>query len=197
MPPPSDRTRPSLPPPASLVTPRLVLRRWRPDDLAPFAALNADPVVMATLPSVLTRAESDALVARTEASFEERGHGLWAVEERATGDHLGFVGLAAATFPAAFTPAVEVGWRLAAAHWGKGYATEAARAAVADGFDRLGLAEVVSFTAVGNERSRRVMERLGMSRDASEDFDHPSLPIGHHLRRHVIYRLRPGAADGS
>lgn len=185
------------PPPPSLETDRLVLRRWRDEDLAPFAALNADPVVMATLPAALTRAESDAPVARTEASFDERGHGLWAVEERATGAHVGFVGLAAATFPAAFTPAVEVGWRLAAAHWGQGYATEAARAAVADGFDRLGLAEIVSFTAEGNERSRRVMERLGMTRDPSEDFDHPSLPVGHHLRRHVLYRLRPQATDAS
>jgi RimJ/RimL family protein N-acetyltransferase len=191
VPEPSDRTPPAPAPPTSLETERLVLRRWRDEDLGPFAALNADPVVMATLPAVLTRAESGALVARTEASFDERGHGLWAVEERATGRHVGFVGLAAATFPASFTPAVEVGWRLAAAHWGRGFATEAARVAVTDGFDRLGLPEIVSFTAVVNERSRRVMERLGMTRDPSEDFDHPSLSEGHHLRRHVLYRLRP------
>lgn len=180
-------------------TERLVLRRWREDDLVPFAALNADPVVMEFLPARLTQAESDAMVARIEATFDERAFGLWAVEVAeagpAAGTFAGFVGLWPTSFDAHFTPAVEVGWRLARAHWGRGYATEAARAALADGFGRLALAEIVSFTAIVNQRSQRVMARLGMARDPAGDFDHPRLPPGHRLRRHVLYRIAaPGPA---
>ena len=176
-----------------LRTERLLLRRWRDGDLAPFAQLNADPEVMEHFPAPLTPAESDAMVARIEATFDDRGFGLWAVEVAKTGTFAGFVGLWWAAFDAHFTPAVEVGWRLARSHWGHGYATEAARAATADGFGRLGLAEIVSFTAVVNPPSRRVMERLGMTHDPGDDFDHPALPPGHRLRRHVLYRLaRPG-----
>lgn len=182
--------------PTSLRTERLVLRRWRDDDLAPFAALNADPAVMEFLPAPLSRAESDAMAARIEATFDERGVGLWAVEVAggaaagpAAGSFAGFVGLWPTSFDAHFTPAVEVGWRLARTHWGRGYATEAARTALADGFDRLALPEIVSFTALVNRRSARVMARLGMSHDPGEDFDHPRLPPGHRLRRHVLYRL--------
>jgi RimJ/RimL family protein N-acetyltransferase len=177
------------PPPAALSTGRLRLRRWREADLEPFAALNADPVVMEYLPSTLSRVQSDQMVERIEAAFEREGYGLWAVEISSTGTFAGYVGLWPATFAAQFTPAVEVGWRLAKEAWGHGYAPEAARAAIADGFDRLGLSEIVSFTAVGNDRSRRVMEKLGMRRDPGEDFDHPILAPGHRLRRHVLYRL--------
>ena len=175
--------------PESLRTDRLLLRRWRVEDRAPFAALNADPVVMEHYPALLTTEESNAFVDRIEATFAADQLGLWAVEVQDTGACIGYVGLWPATFPAPFTPAVEVGWRLAAAAWGAGYAPEAARAATRDGFDRLGLSEIVSFTAVANERSQRVMQKLGMVRDPAEDFDHPNLPEGHRLRRHVLYRL--------
>jgi RimJ/RimL family protein N-acetyltransferase len=174
-----------------LRTERLLLRRWRADDRAPFAAMNADPVVMEFLPTVLTRAESDEFVDRIEAAFDERGWGLWAVEVKAEGEFAGFVGLWPADFDADFTPAVEIGWRLSSTHWGRGYAPEAARAALQFGFQHLGLDEIVSFTAVVNERSQRVMQKIGMARDPREDFDHPRLPDGHRLRRHVLYRVAP------
>ncbi len=168
-----------------LRSPRLLLRRWRPADRAPFAALNADPEVMRYFPAPLSPAESDALVDRIEAAFEREGWGLWALEERATGAFLGFTGVARVGFEAHFTPAVEVGWRLARAAWGRGYATEAARTAL----EHAALDAVVSFTAVANARSRAVMERLGMT--FAGEFEHPRLPAGHPLRRHVLYRLDP------
>lgn len=171
-----------------LRTERLLLRRWRDDDRAPFAALNADPRVTEFLPAPLSRADSDALVDRIEAHFAAHGFGLWAVEVPGEIPFAGFVGLAVPAFEAAFTPCVEVGWRLAAACWGRGYASEGARAALAFGFAQLALAEIVSFTVPANVRSRRVMERLGMTRDPADDFDHPALPDGHPLRRHVLYR---------
>jgi ribosomal-protein-alanine N-acetyltransferase len=171
------------------VTERLLLRGWRDDDREPFAALNADPAVMEHFPAPMTRAESDAFVDRIVAQHDEHGWGLWAVEVRATGRFIGFTGLAVPRFEAHFTPAVEVGWRLARDAWGSGYASEAARAAVAFGFDELGLEQIVSFTAVGNLRSRAVMGRIGMTHDPADDFDHPALPEGHALRRHVLYRL--------
>lgn len=173
-----------------LETERLVLRRWRQEDLEPFAALNGDPVVMELFPAPLSRAESDAFMQRIEMHFERRGFGMWAVEVRETGALAGLTGLAVPGFDAPFMPAVEVGWRLAHSHWGKGYAPEAAAAALTFGFSRLGLREIVSFTAVANHRSRRVMEKLGMRRSEADDFDHPLLPPGHHLRRHVLYRMR-------
>lgn len=174
---------------SELRTDRLRLRRWREADRPPFARLNADPKVMEYFPSTLSRVESDAFVDWIEAFFDEHGFGLWAVEAVGVADFIGFVGLNIPAFPAHFTPAVEVGWRLDRPYWGRGYATEAARAAVAFGFETLGLAEIVSFTAPANVRSRHVMERLGMTRDPAEDFDHPRLPEGHALRRHVLYRL--------
>ncbi len=172
-----------------LHTERLVLRRWCDDDREPFAALNADPAVVEHLPGPLSAAASDALVDRIEAHFAAHGFGFYAVEVRSTGRFIGFVGLANCTFAAAFTPAVEVGWRLARPTWGHGYATEAARAATTEGFHSLDLDEIVAFTAVANTRSRAVMQRLGMSHDLAENFDHPSLPGGHRLARHVLYRL--------
>jgi ribosomal-protein-alanine N-acetyltransferase len=173
-----------------LSTGRLILRGWRDGDLAPFAALNADPVVMEHFPAPLSRAESDAAAARIQAHFAEHGFGLWAVEVPGVAPFAGFTGLSVPRFEAHFMPCVEIGWRLAREHWGRGYASEAARAALAHGFGPLGLAEVVSFTAVANARSRRVMEKLGMSHDPADDFDHPALPPGHRLRRHVLYRIR-------
>ena len=174
---------------AELETARLLLRRWRPADREPFAALNADPEVMEHYPATLGRAESDALVDRIEADIERRGFGLWAVELREGGEFIGFVGLDVPSFEAHFMPAVEAGWRLARPAWGHGYATEAARAALAFGFEHLQLDEIVAMTAVRNARSRAVMERLGMSRDPADDFGHPKVPVGHELRPHVLYRI--------
>ena len=171
---------------AEVQTPRLLLRRWRDRDRAPFAALNADPEVMRHFPAPLTRAESDALVDRIEAGFEREGFGWWALEVRVTGAFAGFAGLGRVGFEAPFTPAIEVGWRLARPAWGHGYATEATLAAL----QAAGLPEVVSFTAVANARSRAVMERLGMTFES--EFDHPRLAPGHPLRRHVLYRRMSG-----
>lgn len=177
-----------------LRTERLRLRRWVPADREPFAALNADPVVMEFFPSTLTRDESDAIAFRIELLFEQQGFGLWAVEIPGVTPFAGFIGLAVPRFEAHFTPCMEIGWRLAAAYWGRGYATEGARASLTFAFDTLHVSEVVALTAAGNVRSRRVMERLGMTREPSDDFDHPMLPPGHPLRRHVLYRIRELAA---
>jgi len=167
---------------------RVLLRGWRADDLAPFAALNADPRVMEHYPAPLTRAQSDALVReRIVPQLAERGYGLWAVEVPGVAPFVGFVGLQVPGFEARFTPCVEIGWRLAFPFWGRGYATEAARAAVAFGFATAGLEEIVSFTVPANRRSIAVMERLGMTPDG--EFAHPRLPPGHPLQRHVLYRL--------
>jgi RimJ/RimL family protein N-acetyltransferase len=145
---------------------------------------------MEHFPKPLDRAESDARAAQIRAHFDEHGFGLWAVEVPGIADFIGFVGITVPTFEAPFTPCVEIGWRLAAAHWGRGYATEAARAVLGFGFRSLGLREIVSFTVPANLRSRRVMERIGMTRSPDDDFDHPSLPKGHPLQRHVLYRAR-------
>jgi len=173
----------------NLRTPRLLLRRWRDADKVPFAALNADPVVAEQLAGPLTTEQSDAMVNRIEDGFDQRGFGLWALEVARTGMFVGCTGLAVPAFEAPFGPAVEVGWRLAPAAWGQGYATVAAHAALRFGFDAAGLTEIISFTAQSNARSRAVMRRLGMAHDPTEDFDHPVLPSGHPLRRHVRYRL--------
>lgn len=175
-------------------TERLRLRRFRDSDREPFAALNADPRVMEHFRGPLDRAASDDFVDRIEACFATRGYGLWAVEVVGGADFIGFVGLWDATFDAPFTPAVEVGWRLAAHAWGHGYATEAAIASVDDGFVRCDLSEILSFTTVANRRSRAVMERIGLVHQPGEDFEHPSLPEGHPVRPHVLYRFPdPGA----
>lgn len=179
-----------------LPTDRLLLRRWRDSDRDPFAALNADPIVMGHFPARLTRAESDAMVDRIEAGFRTRGFGNWAVEVSGVADFIGYVGLSVPSYDTPFMPAVEVGWRLDHRYWGKGYATEGARAALAFGFREAGLDEIVSFTVPANVRSWRVMERLGMTRDPADDFDHPMLPPGHPLCRHVLYRLSRSAYDG-
>jgi ribosomal-protein-alanine N-acetyltransferase len=175
--------------PLDLLTERLLLRRWRPSDRKPFAAMNADPEVMRYFPSALTPEDSDALVERIEDGFEKYGFGLWALEVPATGEFIGFTGLAVPSFDAHFTPAVEIGWRLARSAWGHGYASEAARRALASGFSDHGLAEVVSFTSLANARSQVVMRRIGMTHDPADDFAHPRLPARHPLRRHVLWRL--------
>ena len=179
-----------------LRTERLILRRPREADREPCARMNADPRVMEFFPAALSREESDALMDRIEAHRERHGFSWYAAELRETGKFIGFVGLAVPYFEAAFTPCVEIGWRLAAEYWGRGLATEGARAVVEYGFANLGLNEIVSFTTLGNVRSRRVMEKLGMTHDAADDFDHPSLLEGHPLRRHVLYRLRRRSASG-
>jgi RimJ/RimL family protein N-acetyltransferase len=178
-----------------LATQRLRLRRWRSEDLPAFAALNADPEVMRYFPETLDRAASDALAERIVAHFEQHGIGPWAVEIPGVAEFAGFVGLMVLTFEAHFTPCVEIGWRLARSAWGHGYAAEGARAALDCAFDKLRLDEVVSMTVPANLRSRAVMERLGMTRLEADDFDHPRLPKGNPLRRHVLYRkARAGKA---
>lgn len=169
-------------------TDRLILRPWKEEDLEPFAKLNADPRVMEYMIPI-TREGSDERVHRWQANIQARGWGLWAVSEQGGADFIGFIGLEYVNFQAHFTPAVEVGWRLAYDHWNKGYATEGAKAALAYGFDTLDLDEIVAFTTVHNRRSRRVMEKIGMRHNPSDDFDHPRIPEGHPLRRHVLYRI--------
>jgi RimJ/RimL family protein N-acetyltransferase len=153
--------------------------------------MNADPVVMAHFPSLLSADQSAAMVDRIVSHFEAEGFGLWAVEVPGVAPFIGFVGLQRVPFDAHFTPAVEVGWRLDPAHWGHGYATEGALACLDLGFGPAALEEIVSMTTPDNVRSQRVMERIGMHRDPADDFDHPRLPEGHPLRRCVLYRLRP------
>ena len=172
-----------------LTTDRLLLRQWKASDYEPFAALNADPAVMEHFPAPMTREQSDDFVDRMTADLDRRGFGLWALEVLETGQFIGFTGLSMTSFEAHFTPAVEVGWRLSKDAWGNGYASEAARASLAYGFGPAGLDEVVSFTATTNKPSQRVMERIGMTHDEAEDFDHPRLEPGHRLERHVLYRI--------
>jgi len=178
-----------MPSEPALRTARLALRRWRDRDRDGFAALNADPVVMAHFPALLSPERSDMVLDLIERGFDEDGFGLWAVEDRASGTLLGMTGLQRVPFLAPFTPAVEVGWRLFAFAWGRGYATEAATAALDHGFGAAGLDEIVAMTTPANTRSLAVMERLGMTHDADGDFDHPRVPASHPLRRHVLYRI--------
>ena len=139
---------------------------------------------------MLSRTKSDTFVDRIEDHFDKHGFGLWAAELRQTREFIGYVGLWPATLEAPFTPAVAVGWRLARQFWGSGFASEAARSAIADGFDRLAINEIVSFTSTINAKSRRVMEKLGMTHGIGDDFEHPSVPLGNPLRTHVLYRLQ-------
>ena len=171
-----------------LETPRLRLRKWRDSDLAPFAALNADARVMACFPAPLSREASDAMVQRCRRLIAERGWGFWAVALRDNDACIGMTGLHVPDAPLPFSPCVEIGWRLAFDHWGKGYAQEAAQAALQAGFIALHLPEIVAFTAVPNLRSSALMARLGMRREAAT-FEHPALPPGHRLRTHCLYRL--------
>lgn len=184
-----------------LKTGRLLLRRLRADDLDSFAAMNADAAVMRYFRSPLTRDESAAFMQRIDTHFDTHGFGFWAVEEISSGNLVGLTGLARVMFDAPFAndarasgaPCVEIGWRFVAGVWGRGYAPEAARAALAAGFGRFGLDEIVAFTVPDNAPSRRVMQKLGMTYSPADDFEHPNLPEGHALRPHVLYRLK--AAD--
>jgi RimJ/RimL family protein N-acetyltransferase len=188
--------------PDSLTTTRLILRRWRDSDHIPFQQLNADPRVMEFMPAPLTPDKSDDLITRIERHFQQHGFGLYAAELIETRSFIGYIGLNIPSFEAPFMPApgsprtgpgpwgvVEIGWRLAFDHWGHGLATEGARAVLHHAFETLGLASVVSFTVPQNQRSRRVMQKIGMVHDPNADFDHPRLPEGHALRRHVLYRI--------
>lgn len=180
-----------------IATGRMILRPWKDDDLAPFAALNADPAVREFFPGLLTKDESDASVRRVQSKMEQYGFGMFAAELRATGEFIGFIGLDPMDFaiPGIAQPAVEIGWRLARAYWGKGLATEGARAVVQYAFATLRLEEIVSITVPANVRSRRVMEKIGMTHVPQLDFDHPRIAAGHPLRRHVLYLLRPSASS--
>ncbi len=182
---------PNLPSHAKTIcaTERLILRRWSEADRGPFAAMNADPRVMEFMPSVLTTEQSNAQMDSIDAGFEADGFGLCAVELKEGHSFAGYCGIWRPTFQTHFTPCVEIGWRLAAHFWDRGFATEAARAILLQASD-LGLREIVSFTAATNVRSRRVMQKLGMTCDPADDFYHPSLPEGHPLRQHVLYRLQ-------
>jgi len=170
-------------------TPRLLLRDWRPTDREPFQRINSDPRVMEYFPEPLPPEESDALMARIEAHQQQHGFTFYAAELRSTAQFIGFIGIVHTPFEAPFTPCVEIGWRLAAEFWGQGLATEGAQAALRFAFNELKLPELVALTVPSNLRSRRVMEKLGMTRNPADDFDHPRLPPGHPLRPHVLYRV--------
>lgn len=175
-------------------TSRLLLRPWRDADLPAYAAMNADPEVRRWFPGTLTREQSDAQAARLQEHIAAHGFGFWALEAPGVAPFIGFTGLEHVDFEAPFTPAVETGWRLAREHWGRGYATEAAQAALAHGFGPLGLTEIVAYAVPGNGASRKVMARIGMRHDPADDFDHPQLPAGHPFRRHVLCRIKAPAA---
>lgn len=181
-----------------LETPRLTLRRWRESDREPFHRMNSDPRVMEFFPACLTRQESDELIDRGEAHLERHNFGLYAAELRETSEFIGFIGMMWTPVQAHFTPCVEIGWRLDRAFWNRGLATEGARECLRYGFETLALPEIVAMAVVANVRSRRVMEKLGMTWNSADNFEHPSLPAGHPLREHVLYRIvRAGAAPGS
>lgn len=170
-----------------ITTERLILRQWRRSDLEPWAAMNADPEVMRYFPATLSGEEAEAMIARAQAHIEEHGFGAWAMERRDDGAFLGFTGLMRLKDDNPLAPGVETGWRLARHAWGHGYASEAATASLKHGFEQLGLASIVAFTATTNLPSQAVMQRIGMARRADLDFDHPSLPKGHALERHVVW----------
>lgn len=174
----------------TIQTKRLILRPWKKKDLKPFAKLNQDPQVMEYFPSLKSYKESQEEYHRIVEDFKKEGFGLWAVSITGGADFIGFIGLNRVKFAAHFTPAIEIGWRLIADFWGKGYATEGALACLKYGFETLHLNEIVSFTTPANKRSIAVMKRIGMSHDPKDAFDHPKLPEGHPLRRHVLYRIR-------
>ncbi len=174
----------------SIKTKRLFLRPWKEQDIEPFSRMNADPRVMEYFPATQSREESERFIKKVMAHFGRYGFGIWAVSLLESGEFIGFIGLLHVDFAVPFTPAVEIGWRLGLDHWGKGYATEGALVCLQFGFTTLNLQEIVSFTAKQNMRSRRVMKKIDMHHDPKDDFDHPKLPEGHPLRRHVLYRLK-------
>lgn len=171
-------------------TERLLLRRWKKEDIEPFSSLNSDPKVMEFFPALLNRTETEAMIKTIEERIEQHGFGFWATELKESHQFIGFIGLNIPGYALPFSPCVEIGWRLASQFWGKGFAQEGARAALKYGFNKMGLEEIVSFTTVANLRSRHVMERIGMTYDPHGDFDHPKLADGHPLRRHVLFRKK-------
>lgn len=172
-----------------ILTERLILREWRPEDAAPFAALNADPAVMRFVRGPIGRTQSDALIARFQEQIDREGFGILAVEEKASGRFIGMIGLHQLRPHIPIAPAVEIAWRIEEALWGQGITTEGARAMLAFGFDEIGLPEIVSYAASGNAASRRVMEKIGLRRSARDDFDHPDLAEDDPHRHHAVYRL--------
>ncbi|HEY4343182.1 MAG TPA: GNAT family N-acetyltransferase [Parvibaculum sp.] len=179
--------------PTTIKTERLILRQWREDDFDVFAAMAADPQVMEFLLPLPDRAASDAIAERLKAHITEHGFGFWALEAPGVAPFIGFTGLLHVGSEAPYAPAVEIGWRLARAHWGKGYAMEAAKASLEHGFGPLRLDEIVALTVPANVRSQQVMRRIGMARNEADDFDHPRVPEGHPLKRHVLYRIKRDA----
>jgi RimJ/RimL family protein N-acetyltransferase len=177
-------------------TARLRLRDWCDQDREPFHRINSDPRVMEYFPAPLTREESDTLIDRIEAHQAQHGFTFFAAELLHTAQFIGFIGMVYTPFEAPFTPCVEIGWRLGAEFWGQGLATEGAQAVLQLGFDELKLPEIVALTVPANRRSRRVMEKLGMTCNAADDFEHPRLPPGHPLRTHVLYRVRAAQCSG-
>ena len=175
--------------PSVLRTRRLILRRWQESDLLPFTKINADPRVMEFMLGTMTKEETRQSIEHIKKHFDAHGFGRWAVEIADTEKFIGFVGISIPSYTLPFSPCVEVAWRICAEEWGKGYAPEAAKEAMRDGFERVGLQEIVSFTALTNLKSRRVMEKLGMRYCPAEDFDHPMVPASHSLLRHVLYRM--------
>lgn len=172
-----------------LETDRLILRKWRAGDSAPFAAMNSCPKVMEFFPKLMTHEESDQMIGRIQKQMDEIGFCYYAAELKATKEFIGFIGLARPNFQAHFTPCTEIGWRLAFAHWNKGLATEGAKRVLQYAFRELGLVEIVSFTTIKNLPSRKVMEKIGMKYDMNGDFIHPRVPEGHPIAPHVLYRL--------
>ncbi|MGD2168756.1 MAG: GNAT family N-acetyltransferase [Chlamydiota bacterium] len=177
-------------PAPSLLTKRLLLRQWKESDLSLFANINSDRRVMEYFPSTLSKKESDSLAEKIQKELKEKEYGFWAIEVIGVAPFIGFVGLHYPDFQASFTPCIEIGWRLAYEHWGKGYAFEAASKVIDYAFNTLNLQELVSFTTVKNKRSRKLMEKLGMTHNPSDDFDHPKLQKNHPLRPHVLYRKK-------
>jgi RimJ/RimL family protein N-acetyltransferase len=181
--------------PTILRTRRLILRRWKESDLLPFARMNADQRVMEFMLGKMTKEETRQSIEGVKKHFDAHGFGRWAVEIDDSGKFIGFVGISIPPYTLPFSPCVEVAWRICPEEWGRGYAPEAAKEALRDGFERVGLEEIVSFTTLTNLKSRRVMEKLGMQHCPDQNFDHPMVPEGHSLRRHVLYRM--GKADWS
>jgi RimJ/RimL family protein N-acetyltransferase len=181
--------------PTILRTRRLILRRWKESDLLPFATMNADQRVMEFMLGKMTKEETCQSVEGIKKHFDAHGFGRWAVEIADSGKFIGFVGISIPPYTLPFSPCVEVAWRICPEEWGRGYAPEAAKEALRDGFERVELEEIVSFTTLTNLKSRRVMEKLGMQHSPDQNFDHPMVPEGHSLRRHVLYRM--GKADWS
>ncbi len=169
-----------------ILTARLKLREWKEADKEPFFELNSDPRVMELMPKLLSKEESDQLIERIKRQFQEDGYSFFALELIENQTFIGLIGLSIPKFQSFFTPCVEIGWRLAYNYWGKGYATEGAKASLNYGFNELNLSEIVSFTVPQNIRSRQVMERIGMKN--IDEFEHPLLPQGHPLRKHILYK---------